>query len=199
MIFQESRHDRKTLFCLSRVCKHWFAIVTSILWQDADPDQLARFVKSHERRQIYAMHIRNVHFWAHETFWGGSVSGRPIFTAIQTLELSVTALRDNGGENVVPFLLPSLKRLVLYDDGNRPASNVDLKLDDHWLVHITTSCLALRQLNITPAVSVSPHVLTNLLQSCRHLRELKLSELVSPAIELPTLEAIFWPPEARGA
>jgi hypothetical protein len=191
MVVHNLRYNIKTLSHLSTVCKDWFALVTPILWKHADPENLASFVQCHNRRKEYALFIRNIHFWSCEKFWIDSASSRPTFSGLQSLELHDTALRDNGAQELIPYLPTSLRRLVVYHETSDPVSQPETNNDDIWLAHIAASCPGLSHLHLDLEFCASPHVLNDLFASCQQLQELTFTNLVDAVLSITSIRAIF--------
>lgn len=191
MIVHHLCNDPRSISRLLRVRKKLFFLLASRLWLHGDPEHLqASCVKTHKRRTLYASFIRSIHFWSHEKFWNGSISYRPVFSNIRSLELFDTALRMNPAQDLVPFLSSTLERLAIYSDGSYTPNKPEQGADALWLKHATLDCRVLKEVYFEFEPATSHDTLIEFFRGAQHLTKLTLSDSVNPVLS-NTLIKVF--------
>jgi hypothetical protein len=186
MIADHVRDSPQTLYSLCRVSKAWFAASAPLLLLYGK-SYLVTHVRSPYRRVYY-----------HERFWTGTPSECPSFPRLENFELFNTAFHQIRLGDLLPFLNPSLRHLVIWGEGDNLAARARMSSDNAWISHVCWSCPGLEFLCLDIELQVSCDLLRTSLEEMTNLRELRSGGAVNKALNDVTVRAILYLPNLRG-
>lgn len=195
MIVDHVRDYPQTLYSLCRVSKAWFAASAPMLWLYGKPRHLVTHVRSPSRRVYYAACLESVRFWNHEELWTGEPSECPSFSRLKNFELFDTVSHRTSLDDLIPFLNPSLRRLVIWGEGDNLAARVPVFSDNAWISHVRESCFGLESLCLDIELQVSSDLLRTSLEKMANLKELRFGEAVNTVLNDEIVRAIFYLPQ----
>lgn len=187
------KEDKKALAKLLRVCSIFFHIGVGMLWEDALPNDLACIRNVHRRREFTPL-IKSLTFWSFEHVVAVEAMMSPVYSRLERLNLFYSSDRAFSSTQLMPYLTPKLKELVISTDLQDRDERQTI-LDHQSLIHISTTCSGLCTLNLNVNFPVSDLQLTQCLASMPQLKVLTLGDAMDFVMTEAALSIIFTFPQ----